>query len=125
MDRRLDDGSVWHDQLRSLDLIDLATRAFPSLVAVVQHRSDSIHLQMAALADEFIRRATIGDHESVAEVITFLEEALALGKPAPELVNALEISFLDADVLVRNSIGDEAVRGASPKLQSLIRGEDN
>ena len=120
MDRKLPDGTIWHEQFGSSDLVRLAAESFTSLVPVIIEGNRSLHLQISALGRELTERLNRGDERAAVEVFGLLDAALTLGKPARELENALQISFADMNSLTRSVAAVRALRHASPTLRELL-----
>lgn len=115
-----DARGLWRPQVSPSDLIQIAERRCPRLVSKLRMEDCGLHLQLAALADDVLHSIDAGDVGTALEVFFLLHDALMLGKPAVEIENAIQISFVTSADLSSSPAGREVLATLPEQLRSLL-----
>ncbi len=120
MEKLLADGrTVLLEQLSVREFSDRAIARFP-MIAELREFAGLLHVQTWMLGEELLRRVGCDDTVGAAAVLTFFEEVLDSGKRAPELENALEISFPTMKELSATPVGQEVLLNAPARICALL-----
>jgi hypothetical protein len=79
-----------------------------------------IDAQVHSLGDEVLRCIEKNDAASALSVMHFLDEALVGHRQAPELENALQISFVTRRELTASNAGRAVLQGTPERVLRLL-----
>lgn len=115
-----DEGGVWVRQLDPGRFCQLAAERFPHRATDLREHDGLLHLQVHSLGDEVLRCIEKNDAASALSVMHFLDEVLAGHRQAPELENALQISFVTRRELTASDAGRAVLQSTPERVLRLL-----
>jgi hypothetical protein len=103
---------------RDVQLQGAALERFPELAADLD--GDGIHFVMAALARTVLAAAERGDETRARSVFDFLDGLLDRRDLDREIPNAIALSFVEPESLLRSAAGRRVWDAAPKRLRSLL-----
>lgn len=115
-----DERGVWLQQLDPPEFCRRAAEHLPHIAADLREHGALLHLQVEVLREELLRNIASGDLSAAMTVTNFLGDVLDPAKPAPELANALQISFVTREELESSVAGRQLLERMPARLRRLL-----
>lgn len=123
MDSYLADGrTVWREQIDEACFDKHIREHLPELAPALRNHSGLIRLQMATIAEAFMKRIADGQIEAAVAILVLIDRLFASGKPAPAVENAMQISFVTAADLTATTAGRDVLARAPERIRQILTG---
>ena len=115
-----DDKGVLVDTYGSEQFSRDAISAFPGLREDLIHSAGMLHVQVGTLAELVRRSLDSGDTELAHRVCAFLDATLDKPRVSPEIMNAIAISFVEADQLRATKGGRDLLDRMPRRIHAIL-----
>jgi hypothetical protein len=101
---------------------DACTR-FPELAAGLQENRDAVHAQMELLGGAVSEAIAREDEQAALAICAFVANALQQPRASSELANAVAISFVRLEDLMRRAAGRAVLRRCPDPVRQILEEE--